>query len=928
MRHFAPALTRSFLALAFVACVPALAHAQLKQIRQVEGITEYALPNGLTVLVAPDPSKPTTTINITYRVGSRHEGYGETGAAHLLEHMLFKETDNIADPKKEMAERGARWNGTTNVDRTNYFAQFATNDATMDWTLGWLAEAMTRAKVLRRDLDSEMTVVRNEMERGENQPVGVLYGQMLATAYQWHGYGRDTIGARSDVENIPIERLQAFYRTHYRPDNAVLFIGGKFNQAEALKKVEAAFGAIAKPANGVPRTYTLDPAQEGARDITLRRTGGVGTVLTSYHTVPGSHADQAAFAALATMLGRPEGVLDREITKKGLAVSQFAATMSRAEPGNIVFGLNLPQAAPDTPEQEQAARQALDALIASVQNAAQNGTLTANDFDIARQALLQNHKRAMQEPEALGLAVSEAVALGDWRLMFAMRDALEALTLADVQRVARDYLVSANRTSGVYLPSAKPITKAPAPALVNLDERMKSFKPRVAAAEVQDYPFTPENIDARVQQRQLAVGGQPGLKVVVLPRETKENRVSGSLALRWGTVNTVADVDQAADLAGPLLMRGTPKYTADQITQKLLGMEGTLRFASSAQGVGASFSVPAKNLDALLALMVEILQTADFKDVEFERVKKEALVGAQAAKTEPNALANEAIGRVFNRHYPRNDVRRFQTMDEEIANLERTQVADVRAYWKRFGGATTGELALVGPVSIEKIAPQVEALMGAWTGSEPYKSALPTHPTTFEPMRQAMTVPDKANATYVGMIPLAMNDDSPDYPALVVATYLLGNGPSSDLWQRLREKDGLSYDVGMGLSVPTQVPEQGPGLAAANISIGASFAPENRDKLLDGIRSTLSERVSKGFSAAEVDKARQAILARRADNLAQQGSVLGMIQNNARYGRDMKRYQRFTQAYERLTAEQVNAALRQYVKPDKLVDVSVGSFKR
>src|SRR5690349_484594 len=103
------------------------AHAQIKEVRQSDGITEYVLPNGMVVLINPDISKPTTTVNLTYRVGSRHEGYGETGAAHLLEHMLFKATENIQDPKQEMTRRGARWNGTTWLDRTNYFAQFASN---------------------------------------------------------------------------------------------------------------------------------------------------------------------------------------------------------------------------------------------------------------------------------------------------------------------------------------------------------------------------------------------------------------------------------------------------------------------------------------------------------------------------------------------------------------------------------------------------------------------------------------------------------------------------------------------------------------------------------------------------------------------------------------------------------------------------------
>jgi zinc protease len=203
----------------------------------VEGISEYDLANGLKVLLFPDASQPKVTVNITYLVGSRMENYGETGMAHLLEHMVFKGTKTRGNLMTGLAQRGMAFNGTTWYDRTNYFETFPASDESLDWALGMEADRMVNSTVLRKDLDSEMTVVRNEMERNENSAVRILIQRTAAAGFDWHNYGKDTIGARTDVERVDIGRLQAFYRLYYQPDNAVLTIAGAFDPDRALALV-------------------------------------------------------------------------------------------------------------------------------------------------------------------------------------------------------------------------------------------------------------------------------------------------------------------------------------------------------------------------------------------------------------------------------------------------------------------------------------------------------------------------------------------------------------------------------------------------------------------------------------------------------------------------------------------------------------------
>src|SRR3982751_5889509 len=243
------ALARLFAAAVFLVSLAAAAAlpAGVTAGSSVEGVSEYRLANGLQVILFADETKPTTTVDVTYKVGSRMENYGETGMAHLLEHMLFKGTPSVKSVFTELSRRGAEFNGNTSYDRTTYFETFTASEPNLDWALKMESERMTRSTFTKAELDSEMTVVRNEYESGENSPTSVLWQRMAAVAFDWHNYGKPTIGARSDIENVPFERLRAFYRMYYQPDNAVLTIAGKFDADATLRKVARYFGPLAKP---------------------------------------------------------------------------------------------------------------------------------------------------------------------------------------------------------------------------------------------------------------------------------------------------------------------------------------------------------------------------------------------------------------------------------------------------------------------------------------------------------------------------------------------------------------------------------------------------------------------------------------------------------------------------------------------------------
>jgi zinc protease len=315
--------------------------AEVRAEASVEGIAAYRLSNGLQLLLVPDDSKPTTTVNLTYRVGSRHENYGETGMAHLLEHLVFKGTPTTKNVWAEFSKRGLRANGTTSYDRTNYYASFAANDDNLRWYLSWQADVMVNSFIAKADLDTEMTVVRNEFEAGENNPGRVLMQRTLGAMYDWHNYGKATIGARTDIENVDISRLQAFYRRHYQPDNATLTVSGKFDTPRVLGWVAQYFGALPRPARGTGGYYTLDPPQHGERQITVRRVGGTPLVYMVPRT-GGADPDFAAVQMLSLVLGdTPGGRLHKRLVETARGAQAFASAWGLAEPGPLFLGATV-----------------------------------------------------------------------------------------------------------------------------------------------------------------------------------------------------------------------------------------------------------------------------------------------------------------------------------------------------------------------------------------------------------------------------------------------------------------------------------------------------------------------------------------------------------------------------------------------------------
>lgn len=879
----------------------------MKKIASVEGITEYQMDNGLKVLLFPDPSKPTATVNMTYLVGSRHEGYGETGMAHLLEHMVFKGTPKHPNIPQELTEHGARPNGTTWYDRTNYFETFSATEENLKWALDLEADRMVNSYIAKKDLESEFSVVRNEFESGENSPFRVLLQRVTSAAYEWHNYGKSTIGNRSDIENVPIENLQAFYRKYYQPDNSVLTVAGKIDEAKTLALINDYFGKIPKPTRVLPTSYTSEPIQDGERFVNLKRTGDVQMVSCAYHIMPGSHEDYPAMDVLAEVLtAEPNGKLYKNLVDTKKASSQGGFSFALHDPGFVYFLAEVLK--------EKSLDEAKVAMLATLDSVAMIKP-SAEDVERAKASILKNWDLQFRSSERVGLGISEFIATGDWRLAFLFRDNVRKVTPDDVFRVGQQYFKPSNRTTGTFVPTANP-DRAEIPAAPNVEELVKNYKGEAAMAQGEAFDPSPENI----QSRTSIIEKPNTIEVALLPKQTRGNVVVARMTLRIGDEKSLMNKATIADLTASMLDKGTKTKTRQQIKDEFDRLKARVNFFGGSNQAGATIETTRDNLPEVLKLVAEILKEPTFDANEFEKLKQEQLAQIEAQRSEPQAIAINEYRRVTS-PYPKGDVRYIATFDEEVADIKATTLDQVKDFYKSFYGANNASISVVGDFDKDQINKIIEEKFAGWKSEKPFKRiASPYQPVKAQ--NKSFETPDKANAMFVAGLNMPLQDSDPEYPALLMANYMLGGGfLNSRLATRIRQKEGLSYGVGSQFNA-SSLDKNGSFLAFA------IYAPQNAEKLEQAFKEEIDKVIKEGFTADELKAAKSGYLQSRQVSRAQDASLAGILVNNLYLDRTMQWEADLEKKIDALTPDQVKAAAASYIDPTKITIIKAGDFEK
>ena len=888
-----------------VAPPPAVTVAPPEKVTSVEGITEYRLSNGMRVLLFPDPSKQTITVNVTYLVGSRHENYGETGMAHLLEHMLFKGTDKRHDVPAELAAHGARPNGTTSWDRTNYFETFNASDENLRWALDFEADRMMNSRVEKKDLDSEMTVVRNEYEMGENQPMGVLFKRLMAASYDWHNYGNLPIGARTDLEGVPIERLQAFYKMYYQPDNAILLVAGKIDEAATLKLVQENFGSIPKPTRTLPVLYTQEPVQDGERQITLRRAGDVQLAVVGYHIPAGSHEDIAALQILSDVLTtQPAGRLHKSLVETGKAASIMDFGLQNHDPGMSFFGAQVRTDKPLEPVLKQ---------LIDVMEKPKTQPVTDAEVDRGRTYLLSQIELTLNNSERVGLLLSDWAAMGDWRLMFVHRDRLRAVKTADVQRVWEKYFKSSNRTAGLFYPTASP-DRVDMPATPDVVALVKDYKGDALRDVGEEFDPSVANIEARTTRKKLP----GGLDLALLPKKTRGGAVFAAIALRFGDVNSLKNLGDIPSMTTSMLMRGTSKHTRQQIQDEFDRLKARVNINTWGSGLYAGVETTRENLPAALALLGEVLRDPKFDPKELEELRTERLAGIEQQRSEPSTIAFTAFQKLL-KPYPKGDIRYVDSIDEGVADIKAVTREQMLKFYRDFFGAQPAQFSAVGDFDAAELEKQVTQLFGGWKAAKPFK-VVPNDYFDAKVENRSFETPDKAQAFYVTGLNLNMRDDDPDYPAMLFGNYMLGGGfLNSRLMARIRIKEGLSYGVGSQLSVDS-LDKSGSFLAYA------IYAPQNLAKLEQAFKEEIEKVLEVGFTAEEIAQAKSGWAQSRSVQRSQDNALVGTLGHYMFLGRTFEWDAELEKKVMALEPNQIREVMKRHIIPSKLVVMKAGDF--
>ncbi len=879
-----------------------------KFITSVEGIKEYELKNGLRVLLMPDASQTNIAINIVYKVGSRHEGYGESGMAHLLEHMLFKQCKKFVDIKKAIADKGAMANGTTWYDRTNYYEVLSASDENLRWAIDMEADRMVNSKILPEELKKEFSVVRNEFEIGENYPSGVLQERVLSSMYLWHNYGKSTIGSKEDIERVKAENLKVFYKKYYQPDNAVLIISGKFDEKKALAYVQQYFSPIPKPTRVLQPTYTMEPPQDGERNVMLRRTGDIQYLTMGYHSPSLADKDYAANDAVIEILTNdPSGILYKNLVETKLASRLYGYAQTLHDPGFSYFQVEVPK-----DKSIDSAKQ----VLFNTMDALGSMKFSEEDLTRAKNTLLKYFEDLTSRTNDLAIALTEFVGAGDWRLLFLARDRVEKLTLAEVQAAAKKYYKPSNRTAGVFIPDAAPdrtvVSETP-----DIAKLLDGYKGKEVAAQKTNFENTIENINKNVEYGKLSNGA----KYALLEKPTKGDKITASIILRFGDDKSVAGKSEIASVVADMLKSGTTTRSKKEIADELDKLKTTISFYGGPTSLNININTDKQNLPAALALLDDMLKHPKFDAAEFDKAILEIKSNYESGKSDPQTIASEKLGKMLS-NYPKGHPFYAASTDESLEELNKVKVEDVKKFYNDFYGANNSVSSFVGELDKKQVTTFLQNTFGNWNSKENYKEVEPMFFDT-KATTEVINTPDKTNAMLLGGINLNISRKHTDYPAVVMANELLGGGAflSSRIPQRLRENEGMSYGAGSFMNVDYKY-------NTGNWGVYAMFNPLYKGRLDSALRQEVDKAIKGGFTQDELSKSITSWMEQNKSSLGVNENLAGIIRSFLQNDRDLIQYTEFENKIKALNTEAVNAALRKYFDKAKLVMVYGGDFEK
>jgi zinc protease len=883
-----------------------------------DGVTRYVhKANALELLIKEDRSAPVVTFLVLYRVGSRNEAVGYTGATHLLEHLLFKGTPSFnrasgTQIAAQLERIGADFNATTWYDRTKYFETIPSDQ--LEFAVRLEADRMRNSFVAEEDRQSEMTVVRNELELMDNDPFSVLEVQLMATAYREHPYHHPTIGWRADVEGVPIERLRAFYDTFYWPNNATAVIVGDVDPDEALALVDTYFGAIPASPAPIPDVYTREPEQQGERRIVLRRAGQDGIAVAAFPTPEAASPDAAPLAIIDTILaaGRSSR-LYRDLVDTQLASEVNAWAGQFRDPSLFqVSARILPGVSHQTVE---------DVMLAALERL-RTETVAPEELDKAKRIVSTQLVFGREGCSAFAERLSEAVSQVDWNWFHDYPEMVERVTAEDVRRVARAYFRRSRMTVGWFVPTG---------ASTDADDGFGDL-----SAVRHPVPFRPRSPRAREPHRLLTPGnppaagsGQPGdgtsfagrtvrevlpngVTVVVLERHF-DPTVSIRADLRAGSYFAPTGNRLLTGVTARMLERGTTKRDAMRFAEDIESLGAYVSATANAFTVEVAAHALSRDAGVILESIAEMLREPLFAESELNKVKTEV---AAAVRRQQESTEDRSFERLTQLLLPPEHPYYRAPAETRLAALGATTATDLRLYHGQHFGGPALTLVVVGDVNAIEVVEETRRLFGDWEGILPGEIRREkTAPR--DGVRDFVHVADKATADVIIGLPGTLLRRDADYYAARIGNAILGQSTlSSRLGIRVRDLEGLTYGIGSvfyGASIVD-------GLWYARVSA----APENVERAIASTLDELRRALEEGVTRDEVDDYVSSFVGSYKVGLATNSGIADRLAESELFGFGPAYLDAFPDRVRSVTLEDVNAALRRHILLDKLSVVVAG----
>ena len=870
-------------------------HYGFEYVKESGGIKEYKMTsNNLRVLLKKDKSAPVATFMVTYEVGSRNEAIGYTGSTHLLEHLMFKGSRKFNTTKgnsvfQTLQSLGARMNATTWLDRTNYFAVLPSEH--LESLIEIEADRMRNAWIKEEDRQSEMTVVRNEFERGQNSPSGVLDEHIWATAYHAHPYHHSTIGWKEDIENVSIERLKEFYDTFYWPNNATAIAIGDFEEKDALAMIKKHFGKIRKSTKPIPEVYTAEPEQEGIRTVTLKRAGQQGIVGVAHKTPSATNKDAAAFMVLSSILSSGKNSrFYKNITDKGLTTSIYIWDSLFKDPGLFTVYANL---SPDVKHKT------VESLIIQEYEKIKTDGVTEAEVKKAQAQLVAAMKFSQDGSYAIASGLNEAIASGDWTLYTTYSEKIKNVTKEDVQRVVVEYFKEDLSTVGYFIPKNK--GSQGERAITSAKELEKIKKKYITGAEE-------ESLSSKIVQSEPI----SGVRLFSLERGSGVVTMQGSFL--GGDVYSNEN-RRVSDMVASMLDQGTKNMSKFEISEKLESVGARLNFFNGQARVGFSGKFLEEDTEMVFEIMADQIKNPLFSEQELEKVKKRAIAGYKRSKesTRGNAMNNmlEAFYGKDHQNSPTNP-------DQAIEDIKKITAQNLEEYHSKNYGTGSMVIVVVGDIKHQELEKMVKESFGGWKKS-PLNTKKEERVASKKAGKVYLTMQDKTSTDFLVGTALEIDRYHPDYLPLYLGTHTLGGNFSARLMQTVRVKEGLTYGINSSLS----------GFGNGNDGywmVGGTFAPQLLSK---GESSTLREVklwLEKGITQKELDVTKSTLTGGFQVGFDTTGGLASGILSAVVTHNSLEYLDSYPEQVKKITLDQVNEAIKKYITLDGLYRVAAGSI--